>query len=780
MNDVWMTLLPGAIRSLTCGGLLLLAGWLAMRCTRSMAWKQVIGAWTASAALLCWAGCWLPAWLPVLPQPDFATRVEVTYEQAQRPHEVIPLMFESQPEMPSVQLFQDDLLFPDATPVVAKDELDIELPTAPQAASWSWTWSAATSMAVLFVPACLFGVLVFAQLALVRLVLQSRPVVGRAFHVWRGLTSHLANAPRVLTNDRLSAPVCFGWLRPTIVLPTRLAEQASTAQLTWIYRHELDHLTRGDHRTTATLGLAQVVFFMLPWFWCLRRDLLRAQEHLADAAAVGTSQKEATDYAEFLVDLSGQTQFQCPLAALSVRATPSELFRRVNMLLSNSSHRPASRTLSRWLGAGLLSTAIAVSGLGFASAQGIPVTPPPLPPAPVVEGQPLAPLPPMLPPVLIPTEDKKIKELQTKLEKLVLDGQTEEAKKVVDEITKLKEKAKEVVERPVAPLMPPPLPRPPVIMRGDFIPPSGEPVVSKVRKQYEEQLKSFDDLVEKAKDADAKESLMKARDEYKKQMADTLKEADDKAKQMPGQFQNQLQFRNFEFNEDFQKQMEVQQKKLQEMMKNRNFQPFVMEGMPQFNLQELGVADPFLVRQPSPRFGVQTAKVPEALIEQLDLAKDTGLLVQDVVANSVAEKGGVKKNDLLLKFAGKDVPTDNTAFTALVNKQKAEEKFDVVVLRKGKQVKIEGLLIPETTRPKVNRDGVAWQVMQVQIQNDEVTINATGDGVIYKLSGTLVDGAFMPDSITVGEKKYDSLEKVPEADQPRVKSLMSRVGRSGK
>ena len=273
------------------------------------------------------------------------------------------------------------------------------------------------------------------------------------------------------------------------------------------------------------------------------------------------------------------------------------------MLLSNSSHRPVSRTLSRWLGAGLLSTAIAMSGLGFASAQGIPVAPPPLPPAPG-EAAPLAPAAPVLqaapgaPPAITPTEDKKLKELQSKLEKLVLDGKTDEAKKLVDEITKLKAK---IAERPADPLIAPlpPLmpPRPPVAMRGDFVlPPMAQAPVSKVRKQYEEQLKSFDDLVEKAKDADAKESLMKARDEYKKQMADTLKEADDKAKQMPGQFQNQLQFRNFEFNEDFQKQMEVQQKKLQEMMKNRNFQPFVMEGMPQFNLQELGVADPFLGR----------------------------------------------------------------------------------------------------------------------------------------------------------------------------------------
>jgi hypothetical protein len=114
----------------------------------------------------------------------------------------------------------------------------------------------------------------------------------------------------------------------------------------------------------------------------------------------------------------------------------------------------------------------------------------------------------------------------------------------------------------------------------------------------------------------------------------------------------------------------------------------------------------------------------------------------------------------------------------LVNKQKAGEKFDVVVIRKSREVKIEGVVLVDNKKPLANRDGLAWQSMQVQIQNDDVTINATSDGVTYKLSGRLVDGAFAPESIVVGEKKYDSLDKVPEADQQRVKSLMSRVGRS--
>ena len=770
MNDV--------VRGLVLGGLLLLLGWLAMRLVRSMACKQTIGAWTVTSALVCWAGCWLPVWLPVLPQPDFATKLEPTIEKAQRPQEAIPMMWEFQPDLPVVRLALPDMELPEFAPVEAQKDLEVELPAAPVPAAPVWSWSATMTLLVLLIPAGLLGLLAVAQLALARLVWKSRPVAGRAWNVWRGLTSHLAKPPRLLTNDRLASPVCFGWWKPTIVLPTRLAEQATTSKLTWIYRHELDHLERGDHRTAAVLGLAQVVFFALPWFWLLRRDLLRAQEHLADAAAIGSSTKEATDYAEFLVDLSEQTINHRPLAALSVRATPSELFRRVNMLLSNPEQRPASRTISRWLGGALLSTAVALSGLGFASAQ-VPVAPPPLPPAPGEGAPPAAPLPPAAPALpfappapAAPVEDKKLKELQSKLEKLVLDGKTDEAKKVVDEITKLKEK---IAERPVAPLvaplLPPAMPRPPVAMRGDFIaPPMMEAPVSKVRKQYDEQIKSFDDLIEKAKDADAKDALKKARDEYVRQMADTMKEEDAKT------HQNRLfQSKPFaiappqaiELNDDLARVFQQQQKMMDELFKNRGQQPFVLQGE---------LMNPLAQQLASPRFGVQTAKVPDALIEQLDLARDTGLLVQDVIAGSIAEKSGVKKNDVLLKFAGKDVPTDTTSFSALVNKQKAGEKFDVVVLRKSKEVKIEGVTLPELK--KVAREGRPWQSMQIQIQNDDVTIDATADGMNYKLSGPMVEGTFTPDSIVVGEKKYDSLDKVPEADQAPVKALINRVGRS--
>jgi hypothetical protein len=301
-----------------------------------------------------------------------------------------------------------------------------------------------------------------------------------------------------------------------------------------------------------------------------------------------------------------------------------------------------------------------------------------------------------------------------------------------------------------------------------------------VRKQYDEQMKSFDDLIAKAKDADAKDALKKAKDEYVKQMADTMKEEAAKAAQQP-------LFRPQPFaiappelanmNDELARVFQQQQRMMDELFKNRGQQPFGLQG--EFPLQ-FGVMNPQAQQQASPRFGVQTTKVPDALIEQLDLAKDTGLLVQDVIAGSIAEKSGVKKNDVLLKFAGKDVPTDTTSFSALVNKQKAGEKFDVVVLRKSREVKIEGVVLVDNKKPQVNRDGLAWQSMQVQIQNDDVTINATADGVTYKLSGLLVDGAFAPESILVGEKKYDSLDKVPDADQPRVKSLMGRVGRSGK
>jgi Trypsin-like serine proteases, typically periplasmic, contain C-terminal PDZ domain len=74
------------------------------------------------------------------------------------------------------------------------------------------------------------------------------------------------------------------------------------------------------------------------------------------------------------------------------------------------------------------------------------------------------------------------------------------------------------------------------------------------------------------------------------------------------------------------------------------------------------------------------------------------LVIDQVVADSPAAKGGIKNNDILLEFNGKPVPNNVQEFVRSIHDIKADSKVDAVVLRKGKKETIKGLTCPRKSR----------------------------------------------------------------------------------
>jgi beta-lactamase regulating signal transducer with metallopeptidase domain len=101
---------------------------------------------------------------------------------------------------------------------------------------------------------------------------------------------------RVLVSGRVRVPFSCGLLRPAVVLPRPLAETAPVPVLRWVLAHELTHLERRDAWAGCLLGLGQAVYFYLPWFWWVGRQVRLCQEYVADASAAGS---RAEDYAQF-------------------------------------------------------------------------------------------------------------------------------------------------------------------------------------------------------------------------------------------------------------------------------------------------------------------------------------------------------------------------------------------------------------------------------------------------------------------------------------------------
>tara|TARA_R110002072_G_scaffold51389_1_gene137881 strand:- start:71221 stop:72606 length:1386 start_codon:yes stop_codon:yes gene_type:complete len=81
--------------------------------------------------------------------------------------------------------------------------------------------------------------------------------------------------------------------------------------------------------------------------------------------------------------------------------------------------------------------------------------------------------------------------------------------------------------------------------------------------------------------------------------------------------------------------------------------------------------------------GVLIQRVDRDLAESFGLDRATGALITQVLADSPAEKGGLKEGDIILKFNGKDIDLSSD-LPHIVGRTKAESTVDVEIVRNGK------------------------------------------------------------------------------------------------
>jgi serine protease Do len=96
--------------------------------------------------------------------------------------------------------------------------------------------------------------------------------------------------------------------------------------------------------------------------------------------------------------------------------------------------------------------------------------------------------------------------------------------------------------------------------------------------------------------------------------------------------------------------------------------------------------------------GVSYQSVTDDIADSFSLDKARGVLVANVVADGPAAKAGIKRNDIILKFAGQDF-MDLRRFPRLVANARVGSTVDVVVWRQGKEQTVK-LRIGEQDQPE--------------------------------------------------------------------------------
>ncbi|MCL2004865.1 MAG: hypothetical protein FWG73_01760 [Planctomycetaceae bacterium] len=160
----------------------------------------------------------------------------------------------------------------------------------------------------------------------------SEPVLAMFRQVSGHISGHARSAVRLRVSDKIAAPMVFGFLRPTLLLPERLCT-APVSELRACLVHEWSHLKNGDLLTWNVVRLFQYPLWMQPFYWMLRSRLLADQDYLADddgAEACG----ETSDYARILLNFALIRSASEPHSALGMAGRKSLLKRRITMLFN--------------------------------------------------------------------------------------------------------------------------------------------------------------------------------------------------------------------------------------------------------------------------------------------------------------------------------------------------------------------------------------------------------------------------------------------------------------
>lgn len=323
-----------ALRTAVGGGAVLLIGWWLASRQRLPARRQRLAEVALAAALLVPLLALMPGWLPV--------PVGVA-APAPRPPELA--------EAPEAEGPVAELWVPDVEEAAAP-----EPEPAPVAAAEGPSWATLLLWGYAALSAAVLARWLLACWVIHRVLRGARPAppaVQALFDELRG-----GRRWRLAVSDRTAVPFSVGLWRPAVVLPGRLVEAGTAEEVEWALRHEATHLLRQDTRTWWLVALGQVVYFYLPWFWWLRRQVRLAQEMVADARAA--PEGLAADYAQFLLSWAAGP----PAGATGVSGAGSDLYRRIAMLLQDRS-AALGGCPRRWLmgvGAGLVALAVLAAG----------------------------------------------------------------------------------------------------------------------------------------------------------------------------------------------------------------------------------------------------------------------------------------------------------------------------------------------------------------------------------------------------------------------------------
>jgi beta-lactamase regulating signal transducer with metallopeptidase domain len=173
--------------------------------------------------------------------------------------------------------------------------------------------------------------------------------------------SGLSAPPRLIVHPGAFGPMVTCGLKPSVVLPCELTDDADPARLRWILRHELTHIRHFDHISMMLWSWVRMIYWFHPAIWWAHRQWQREMERACDDAVAATP-NEARHYAKALYSvLAGRLRTANPiLATPGLAAIRTEIGQRIERLLQR---REPSHGKTGWVG--LIGWALCLLAIGL-------------------------------------------------------------------------------------------------------------------------------------------------------------------------------------------------------------------------------------------------------------------------------------------------------------------------------------------------------------------------------------------------------------------------------
>lgn len=782
----WMTSFDEWLLRTTCGGgALLLAGALAMTLTRQPVKRQRLGELSLMAALLVACIAALPAWW----EPKKAFTKETT------PNDLVvsvatPATNASLVLDASVQFLLSEAATINSFMPIAESSTIGSAATAPpilNTAPW-FSWLQLLRFIggmYLLVVLYMLGRCTIGYIGLWRYWHRRRPAPAHLHSLLEELEPDAIRRPRLGLCDWVHGPVSYGLWKPTILLPPSFCYSTEQREhLRWILAHELSHLQRRDPWGCLLLALGGALYFHLPWFWWMKKHVRLAQEFLADAAAAQLA--SAVKWAEYLVSLT-TLETKPTLAsgsATGVFDSPSDLYRRVNMLLNSRS--PMDGRCPRWWTAAAAASFMALAGV---TAGANPMADDSIRKEIIEEvytevqddGKKFEAKPDgkkenayrIVTTTANDSErtkkiDAAIAKIDASLKKLDSDDASVKTLKEVREmLVGLKTNALKLTSTSeFKPVEVKPLVKTLTKLRPDS---TVDDEAIKASEGAKVRLKLAMEQLEKAKDAGTEavnKELARAKAELAKAQAelDSLqmkRDVVERNKRIQAEVElqkNRAEKDSNEFRIRLKDEAEKVKSEAMEQAKKAKLQSEVAKTKALEFVRKAKDQQATATVSSKGRMGIITAKLNGDVASVVDLPEGQGLMIAKVNEDTPASKAGLKANDILVNFAGKPVPADEDAFREFVLKLPAGE-HKAVVLRKGKKQVIV-VNLGEVKQSLNLKDAV-----EVALSHDQALLLERGNrladkeaSALLSLEGVLKVADPKLDVISVGPGKLANLD----------------------